>query len=188
MNLDTSHEKASIERLLGAQRSDVVLYIENTPTFPKEMRVNGPISIPVLVDLNGNHWRKIFTIFAKLTAPDDNWRGYRDRCLLTKNEAICFTGQRQENAQVHIVSGKSCWERMGFDMGEFMPLDPLQRLWVKDDVLCSPYFDYRQFPNALIVIAREWIQARRLLIKDGLRQEMDCAFICKKPLPVTRNK
>lgn len=163
MNLDTSHEKASVEHLLGVGGSGVVLYIENRPIRPKNMPSNELLSIPVLIDLNGNHWRKIFTIFAKLMSPDENWREYRDRCLLTKNEAICFTEQRQESAQVHIVSGKSCWESMGFDMDEFTPLDPQQRLWVRGNILCTPYFDYRQFPNALVVIAREWLQARRVL-------------------------
>ena len=165
MNLDTSHEKTSIEHMLGAQGSDVILYIENHPVVPQKLKSNELISIPDLIDLNGNHWRKIFTIFAKLVSPDENWREYRDQCLLTKNEAICFTDERQQSAQVNIVSGKSCWERMGFDMADFISLDPQQRLWVKDDVLCSPYFDYRQFPNALIVIAREWIKTRRALVK-----------------------
>ena len=165
MTLDTSHGKASVEHLLGAQGSGVVLYIENHPVRPKNMQGNESLSVPVLIDLNGNHWRKIFTIFAKLMSPDDNWKEYRDSDLITEKEAICFTGHLLASAQVHIVSGKSCWERMGFDMDEFMPLDPQQRLWVKGDVLCSPYFDYRQFPNALIVIAREWIQARRALVQ-----------------------
>jgi hypothetical protein len=160
MNLDTSYEKASSEHFLGAQGAGVVLYIENSPMVPKDMDVNESVSISMLMDLNGNHWRKIFTIFAKLVTPYENWREYRDSCLLTEKEAICFSGQLQDNAQVHIISGKSCWERMGFDIDEFTPLDSQQRLLVRGNILCLPYFDYRQFPNALIVIAREWMQAQ----------------------------
>ena len=163
MNLDTSHGKVSIEHLLGVQGADVVLYIANHPVRPKRRLDSEVLSIPELIAFNGNHWRKIFTIFSKLMSPNENWREYRDSYLLTEKEAICFTGKLQKNAQVHIISGKSCWEWMGFDMDEFTPLDPQQRLWVRGNILCSPYFDYRQFPNALIVIAREWIQARRAL-------------------------
>ena len=132
----------------------IVLYIVNQPVLSSDMNNDGLLSVSELISLNGNHWRKILTIFAKLTSVDDDWRTYRDHCLLHKKEALCFSAGLLESASFHLIAGKVSWEYLGVDIKEFQALDAGQRLWVKDNVMCTPYFDYRQFPNALIEVAR----------------------------------
>jgi hypothetical protein len=154
---------------LGAVAPDVILYTENRPILPADILYGERLMIPGLIVLNGNHWRKILTIFAKLVSPSDDWRGYRDGLLLQEKEAICFgdalhetrnkTGDVMGNTavKIHLISGKSTWDRLGVNLDEFQSLDPQQRLWVKGNVICTPYFDYRQFPNSLIDIARNYL-------------------------------
>ncbi|SIS43426.1 DUF6942 family protein [Neptunomonas antarctica] len=158
---------------LGAVTADIILYTENRPMLPADILYGERLMIPDLIALNGNHWRKIFTIFAKLVSPSDDWRGYRDGFLLQEKEAIYFGDALHEmlhetrnetgdvigntTVKIHLISGKSTWDRLGVNLEEFQPLDPQQRLWVKDNMICMPYLDYRQFPNSLIEIARNYL-------------------------------
>lgn len=163
MSVDTSQNqssgsvgslKGSFKDCLGSKTAAIVLYTANRPLYPPAMNCTGVLSVPALIAHNGNHWRKILTIFAKLTSPDEDWKTYRDHCLLQEREEICFTDSLRESAAFHLIAGKASWEQLGMDMTEFQALDAEQRLWVKGNVMCTPYFDYRQFPNALVDIAR----------------------------------
>ncbi len=162
MSTDASQKQPSgsvdpPENCLGSKAATIVLYTAHRPVLCSALNSEGLLSVPGLISLNGNHWRKILTIFAKLASSDDDWRAYRDHCLLHKREAISFSAGLLESASLHLIAGKASWERLGMDMKEFQALDMEQRLWVKENVICTPYFDYRQFPNALVAIAREHI-------------------------------
>ncbi|MFT5706120.1 MAG: hypothetical protein ACI9ES_000391 [Oceanospirillaceae bacterium] len=138
---------------LGVMQPKIVLYIDNQP-----LTLEGNVAnVAELIEKNGNHWRKIFTIFAKLCS-DDDWRVYRDTQLLQQEEQINFTSQMYEQATVHIFSGKQCWQR--FSVAESaldnMRQSSCKRVFYKTNqqgrlLLYSPYFDYRQFPNILIM-------------------------------------
>ena len=167
MSIDTSQNqsaavsddplKGGFRDCLGSKAATIILYTANRPLLPSAMDCGGALSVPELITLNGNHWRKILSIFAKLTSPDDDWKTYRDHYLLQEREVICFADSLQESAALHLIAGKASWELLGMDMAEFQALDVEQRLWVNGNVMCTPYFDYRQFPNTLIEVARAQI-------------------------------
>ena len=165
MSTDASQKQPSgsvdpPENCLGSKAATIVLYTAHRPVLCSALNSEGLLSVPGLISLNGNHWRKILTIFAKLASVDVGWRVYRDHCLLHKREAICFSTGLLESASLHLIAGKASREYLGMDLKEFQALDMEQRLWVKGNVMCTPYFDYRQFPNALVEIARARIFAQ----------------------------
>lgn len=139
---------------LGSAQPKVVLYLDNRP----KMDDNQILHIPSLIAANGNHWRKIFSIFAKLNS-DQNWREYRDQKLLLEDEQIQFATVLQKTASIHIFSGKSCWQRFGVTPlelaeGEMQALANKKVFYYRSAeyglMLYTPYFDYRQFPNVLV--------------------------------------
>jgi len=134
-----------------------VLYLDNQPMLERP----GEVQVPELIAANGNHWRKILTIYAKLCA-DDNWRHYRDSELLNTDQQICFSDQRVETARIHMFSGKSCWQRFGETAETLSKMQQsscgrVHYCYSQDRGLClyTPYFDYRQFPNVLIEQVKE---------------------------------
>ncbi|MFT5722263.1 MAG: hypothetical protein ACI9W6_002589 [Motiliproteus sp.] len=155
---------------LGSREPDLILYLPNPPLLIPELLIpellmpeqipeqiakrmaalDQPLDIKQLIAINGNHWRKIFTILAKLSAPHSDWKSYRDHALLHRKEAICFDDRLIASSARHLVAGKASWMRLGLDADDFEPLDDRQRVWVRDNVFLTPYPDYRQFPNALI--------------------------------------
>jgi hypothetical protein len=132
---------------LGSRDPELILYLPNPPLMPA---ADQPLDIKQLITINGNHWRKIFTILAKLKAADGDWRSYRDHKLLQQKEAICFDDRLLAGSARHLIAGKASWIRLGLDPNDFEPLDDQQRLWRRDNVFLTPYPDYRQFPNVLI--------------------------------------
>lgn len=154
---------------LGADRPKIVLYLNNTPTWSS----HSPLDIPTLIEINGNHWRKICTIFAKLVT-DEDWRSYRDQQLLKHNELICFTQQVEPQASIHIFSGKECWKRFDEIVTELANTDSYEsiaegKITYKmapcgDLYIFTPYFDSRQFPNALIAQVKEQLLNAKLAI------------------------
>lgn len=144
---------------IGAKAPKIVLYLDNRPHLERA----GDVQVPQLIATNGNHWRKILTIYAKLCSTD-NWREYRDSELLNTDQQICFSDQIVDTARIHIFSGKSCWQRFAVTAER---LSQMQRStcgrvyyqYTEQWGLClyTPYFDYRQFPNILIEQVKEII-------------------------------
>jgi len=147
--------------LIGALKPNVVLYINNQPNWDLKQSFNAA----QLIADNGNHWRKILTIFAKLCAVDD-WRTHRDLTLLQTQEQINFGDEIEANATIHIFAGKSCWQRFAVSekmLGEMQRTACSKVFYYRSAeyglMLYTAYFDYRQFPNSLI-------DEVRLLIKS----------------------
>jgi hypothetical protein len=111
-----------------------------------------------LTEDNGNHWRKILTILAKLSCHKNDWKRYRDEQLLQRDEHICFNNVLSlssdlgngSDEQWHLVAGKASWQRLGLDEDEFTALDEQSKVFYQGRVILIPYPDYRQMPNALI--------------------------------------
>ncbi len=142
---------------LGNPHARVILYLPTAPQLDHGTQIN----VTALIAANGNHWRKILTILAKLCAPDDDWRSYRDQHLLRNHEALCFADQLQHDAthnRLHLIAGKASWNRLGLHAEQLRPLDDSARVLVHDNQILTPYPDYRQFPNALIAQLRPLIQ------------------------------
>jgi len=137
---------------IGALKPNVVLYINNQPDWDTKRALD----VKQLITENGNHWRKILTIFAKLCC-DDDWRQYRDEKLLHHYEQINFGKDLEPTAKIHFFAGKNCWQRFAVSEENLksMQLSPSGKVYYSRSVehglmLYTPYFDYRQFPNVLI--------------------------------------
>ncbi|WP_371189251.1 DUF6942 family protein [Thalassotalea maritima] len=122
-----------------------------------------------IADNTSNHWRKVFNVYAKLLFSIDktgytSWQQLRDEILLqaSSGQALHFLDSHHcdfatEPAGVHILMGKT----FALDLLTEQQLN--QYVWIEsdiainrqDNIIISPYFDYRQLNNAKIdVIAR----------------------------------
>ena len=138
-----------------SESASILLYLPAPPIIDTD----DPLSYARLCELNGNHWRKILIILAKLQATEETWRTYRDQQLLTQHEAIVFTDHLLPGKQLQMVAGKASWERLGLDPQTFTPLEASGRVLQRGNIILTPYPDYRQFPNQLIEQLRPVLQA-----------------------------
>ncbi len=105
----------------------------------------------------GNHWRKIFNVYAKLVFAEnprgyDRWQSLRDNCLLQAGSgaALLFSPpplQAQEGS-VRLVLGKGYAAECGLN-DELHWLDERFARHSSGLLVC-PYFDYRQLSDARI--------------------------------------
>jgi hypothetical protein len=150
---------------LGSLPSDLIVCIGNRPPIEalEKLTTIRPLAnneITSMVEQTGNHWRKIFNIFAKLMFELEpkhamTWQQYRDEQLLQRGNqaALLFSNPssfvKQGNAIV-LISGKQYAEQLGL-LKDCIPLDngffqnPNHRL------IITPYFDYRQLSNAKLL-------------------------------------
>lgn len=141
--------------VLGAPAAPLSVYL---PTPPERLEFcQAPPDVPALIAANGNHWRKILTILAKLTSPGPDWRHYRDHQLLHHNEQLLFGDCLLPHAGWQLVCGKTNWARLGLSAGDFAALDDNERIRVRGQLVLTPYPDYRQFPNALIAQLKDYM-------------------------------
>lgn len=146
---------------LGSSKNEAqcVFLMPNKPMLSKESDNALPdnIDVALLIELNGNHWRKILTIMAKLTAPHyKDWRQFRDNELLN-NVGIAFTIDQlgDYEGRLFIVGNtfREVWPvpASAQNIGErHVAAVSAFRVW-------CPYLDYRQFPNILIETIRKTI-------------------------------
>ncbi|BBB27218.1 DUF6942 family protein [Amphritea japonica] len=144
-----------MQQLGNSAQATTLLYLPTPPL----VNTNNPLDYGALCELNGNHWRKILIILAKLQCPDTDWRNYRDQLLLKQHEAIIFSDQLLPGKQLQIVAGKASWGRLGLNPEQFSPLEESNRLLRQGNIILTPYPDYRQFPNHLIDQLRPIIHA-----------------------------
>lgn len=144
-----------MNKLGNIEQATTLLYLPTPPVVD----ANNLLNYDTLCQLNGNHWRKILIILAKLQSPDTDWRTYRDHQLLQQHEAIIFSNQLLPGKQLHIVAGKANWSRLGLNPEQFSPLEESSRLLRQGNIILTPYPDYRQFPNHLIEQLRPSIHA-----------------------------
>lgn len=147
---------------LGCKKPQIILYLPNRPLMPESVAKG----IPEIIELNGNHWRKIFSIYAKITCGEIDWRKYRDSHLLGNNESISFSDHLAPGDCFHLVAGKVNWQQIccvGTDPQQqgFKPIDDEARLWQKGKVILCPYLDYRQFPNKLVALLIQFLAEDR---------------------------
>ncbi|UTW12679.1 DUF6942 family protein [Marinobacterium rhizophilum] len=146
---------------LGSPTARLALYLPNRPqVLAADAALNTP-DVPCLIRHNGNHWRKIFSILAKLCAPaEQRWQDYRDLELLHRHEMICFADCLLQDAQWHLVAGKASWQRLGLDPLDYEPLDDAGPVRVSGNILLTPYPDYRQFSNRTVEQVRAHLQVK----------------------------
>lgn len=152
----------TISHLGNFEQAEVILYLPTPPILP----TGAPLNLAELINLNGNHWRKILAIYAKLCCTEGRWQDYRDKQLLHNHEAISFGNQLIDNQNPrcsHIVAGKASWARLGIDLNQLRNIDTdgmaKSASHKKGQLILTPYPDYRQFPNALIEQVKPLLQA-----------------------------
>jgi hypothetical protein len=159
---------------LGDAQAKLTVCIGNRPDvdFCHSMATVQPMirgQLTSIVTKTGNHWRKIFNIYAKLihqleNTPFSTWQDYRDEKLLTKNcgHALLFSDViscREKTSGTIIVSGKTYAEAQGV-MDDCMQIDESFYLNTTQKIIVTPYFDYRQLSNLkiekLVELVREF--------------------------------
>ena len=132
----------------------------------------------------GNHWRKVFNVYAKLMfelAPEQffNWQALRDEQLLQGNQhCLLFSAPKittfDEN-KIHIVLGKGYAEMLGLVnqctwLSNDFAINKEQRL-----IIC-PYFDYRQLSNIKIKQLCRLIQQLNTCQKRAIEHKVDASI------------
>jgi len=146
---------------LGNHDAQVCVYIENTPPLEQyqglqEVSILKTHEIFNIGQQTGNHWRKVFNVYAKLICEIDthqhsSWQKLRDNELLQShsNQCLLFSPPHFDGldpTQIHIVMGRTYAKKLNLDT---------QCFWLSKDfaineekrLIICPYFDYRQLSN-----------------------------------------
>lgn len=156
---------------VGGAQAQIVVYIGNRPPlqhFAEQKDFRGLVlgEIGEIAKLTGNHWRKIFNCYAKLSfALDDfgykSWQIYRDQQLLQSHDSrqLLFSAPvLKANKSVHIVSGKNYFQSLNLPVSSHW-IDEDFAIAKKERLIVCPYFDYRQLSNQKISRLTELILA-----------------------------
>ena len=152
---------------IGDLNAPLKVYIANRPPLPEfaaltAMQPLVPGELAAVVTQTGNHWRKIFNIYAKLAfalqpmAGCTSWQQYRDRYLLQQGagQALLFSPPPQDLfsgkvGAVHIIAGRTyaalLFESLPGSLPELQWLD--KDFAIGQQLIVCPYFDYRQLSN-----------------------------------------
>lgn len=135
----------------GNNNASIQFLLPTPPEF-----LNTGDSVEDIVALNGNHWRKIFVIIAKLCCKEKSWKDYRADDLLDE-VYLNFSIAPTLNKKLNFVCGKAHSQSIGIDEDSlsWQVVDNLTRIRINQAnsayrIITTPYLDYRQFPNALI--------------------------------------
>lgn len=149
---------------LGVNNARLRVYIENRPPLEQyqSIRIVKPLQyndIATIAMQTGNHWRKIFNVYAKLIfelnpREYQTWQMLRDSDLLQahSDECLLFTPFIKPISSikcVHIIMGRTYAKKLFMDS---------QCLWLSKDfaineamnIIICPYFDYRQLSNVKV--------------------------------------
>jgi len=161
---------------IGDKHANFCVYIENKPPLERYQALTTTSSFKVgeikkVADETGNHWRKIFNVYAKLYfeyAPQQfqNWQALRDQHLLQResNTALFFSPpmlhdlvadkdvsyiDTNSDKKINIIMGRTYAKKL--DLSEHF-------YWLSNDfainqqasLIICPYFDYRQLSNIKI--------------------------------------
>jgi hypothetical protein len=155
----------------------IKVFMANRPPLKEYEDVNDVSALNVgeiyrIASETGNHWRKIFNVYAKFifslaAANNDSavlsyktWQQYRDERLLQKNSNTQLYFDHDELTallsdadpySVRIVMGKTFAESMLKDIS-LTWLDSYFAINKALGIIVCPYFDYRQLSNERIEI------------------------------------
>ncbi|TBR42451.1 hypothetical protein CBF23_006995 [Marinomonas agarivorans] len=109
-----------------------------------------------IIEQDGNHWRKVLTIMAKLCAPiRDNWRVYRDHELLQQDERIEFEIPTVFLPSIqYFICGGEMQKKLNQERLSPVYVNGKQTVAQCGQIIFCPYLDYRQYPNADIELTR----------------------------------
>tara|TARA_B110000211_G_scaffold234757_1_gene306092 strand:+ start:25443 stop:26042 length:600 start_codon:yes stop_codon:yes gene_type:complete len=163
---------------LGDSNAEIIFYIKNRPPlacYQNLTNVQPMVSneITHICHETGNHWRKVFNVYAKLLfelAPEEfsTWQQLRDNRLLQADSQHCLlfsapdispqlssevssevSSVADKKRKLHIILAKGYSEQLGISN---------RCTWLSQDfainaelgIIICPYFDYRQLSNKKI--------------------------------------
>ena len=148
---------------LGDSAAHFQVYIANRPPLAQyqTLQTMHPLQAGEIAHIaaeTGNHWRKIFNVYAKLAfalKPQgfSRWQDLRDQQLLQQGSgyALLFSppDSQAESAHVRLLLGKGYAAELGLASG-LNWLDDSFAVHQQSGVLVCPYFDYRQLSDEKI--------------------------------------
>ncbi|PTY38533.1 hypothetical protein BGP77_11710 [Saccharospirillum sp. MSK14-1] len=158
---------------LGDPDFTFAVHIGNRPPMPEFDHLDGlrevsPGDIARIVKATGNHWRKIFNIYAKLifelnSGQQGSWQDFRDQQLLQKGSALALLFSKpnllpDDKNIIQIITGKTYAEELGLLS---KTVEVQAGFFVVEDskIIITPYFDYRQLSNQKITRLVSLIQS-----------------------------
>lgn len=148
----------------GHCNASIHFYIENIPPLEQYTALNivKPLKageIANIAELTGNHWRKIFNVFAKLAFELESysftrWQELRDQTLLQQHSNYCLrfdapTLKHLDNNKIHVILGKTYATKLTI-AEQCHWLTPYMAINQDKRIIVCPYFDYRQLSNVKI--------------------------------------
>lgn len=170
-------------RYLGEDNAALTVWIANEPTwptgsFPAQPPTLQSQELAQILNLNSNHWRKVFNVYAKLLyalQPDcfPDWQTVRDQALLQRNHqhALAMAAKDINDVKTDglvLIPGKQYADSLGL-LGPSVELQSGVYRHPELNILMTPYFDYRALSNMKIsalagLIQEHWpSQAGRVL-------------------------
>jgi len=148
---------------LGNMNAEFTVYIANRPPLDKYLSLRSVKAlqqgdIELIVNQTGNHWRKIFNVYAKLgfslnSQGYETWQRYRDDFLLTKQskQALLFSPPDLDTFSVdekgvYIITGRTYAQSLSLGDG-LMAINADFQVDANKRLVVAPYFDYRQLNN-----------------------------------------
>jgi hypothetical protein len=163
---------------LGYEHAEFVIHIANRPPLDEynaldKIRPMEKGEIAYIASSTGNHWRKIFNVYAKLfyalkyenrctnnsdTNPYSSWQNFRDENLLQahSNTALVFSNPKIQfsnnlnpsSKTIHYIAGKTY-------AAEFEHINLISHnsdfsICKSKQCTAGPYLDYRQLSNLRI--------------------------------------
>ncbi|GAB1101249.1 MAG: hypothetical protein Sw2LagPseu_28150 [Shewanella algae] len=151
-----AHSTPSFPLRIGNDLAKARVYLPNPPTLPLDWHWQQSDAAAALIAANSNHWRKILVICAKIFAPDDDWRSFLQQRLFSQVALEIAATRLATDSGIALISGNEAADKLNIadDAGQKLTGAPgIQRLdqwrWK------VPYLDYRQFPNASILLLRQ---------------------------------
>ncbi len=152
------------EIALGDPQAKIRVFIANRPPLAEYQELSSyrPLQagdIHHIAEQTGNHWRKVFNVYAKfifeLNQPKyTRWQDYRDQELLNASSktALIFTPPEFSSSAKpvsNIVMGKTYANELGLAQ-QCQWLSPEFAINPQLQLIICPYFDYRQLSNQKI--------------------------------------
>lgn len=151
-----AHSTPSFPLRIGNVLAKARVYLPNPPTLPLDWHWQQSGAAAALIAANSNHWRKILVICAKIFTPDDDWRSFLQRGLFSQVALEIGATELVTDSGIALIAGNEAAGKLNIasDAGQRLNGAPgIQRLdqwrWK------VPYLDYRQFPNASILLLRQ---------------------------------
>ncbi|WP_448569331.1 DUF6942 family protein [Thalassotalea ganghwensis] len=148
---------------LGNPHARISVFTQNRPPIApykdmEDCRYFTQNEVFYIGQATGNHWRKVFNVYAKLLFEIDSngyqtWQELRDQRLLQPecDHSLCFSKPSAipGNDHVQIIMGKGYAQELSL-AEQCQWLSPYIAINEASRTLISPYFDYRQLTNERI--------------------------------------